>query len=188
MSCRCSIVGRLGLPDPVFVRYPGSDAAASSVKYIVCLNGRVSERYKLWSLNRHGVCEVHTTAWVKLFYLFAEDIISTRNILVYPWGKYLTLIGPGYSKYTCRAYIPITCQKGFNKRCEHERLRLLFVERKRTAFERKLSRFRAHMSDDVAMNYDFPPLNDALGMGSSDNSPRSSLPNHIEFRDDWILC
>ena len=31
-------------------------------------------------------------------------------------------------------------------------------------------------------------LNDALGMGSSDNSPRSSLPNHIEFRDDWIFC
>ena len=31
-------------------------------------------------------------------------------------------------------------------------------------------------------------LNDALGIGSSDNSPRSSLPNHIEFRDDWIFC
>ena len=28
----------------VFVRYPGSDAAASSVKYIVCLNGWIPER------------------------------------------------------------------------------------------------------------------------------------------------
>ena len=27
-----------------------------------------------------------------------------------------------------------------------------------------------------------------LFMGSSYNSPRSSLPNNIEFRDDWIFC
>ena len=168
MSRLCSNVARLGLPDPVFVRYPGSDAAASSVKYIVCMNGRVPERYEVWSVNRHGVCEVHLPARVKLFDLSAEDnfrstfydsrrcrvpfigrrsvngsvefirfadiiadsnseIISTRNIFVHPWGKYPTLIGPACSKYTCRAYIPITCQKGFKHRCEHERLRLLFV-------------------------------------------------------------
>ena len=42
------------------------------------------------------------------------------------------------------------------------------------------------MSDDVAMNYVFPPFNDALCMVSSDNSPRSSFPNHIEFCDYWI--
>ena len=42
------------------------------------------------------------------------------------------------------------------------------------------------MSDDVATNYVFSPFNDDLGMGSSDNSPRSSFPNNIEFRDDWI--
>ena len=47
---------------------------------------------------------------------------------------------------------------------------------------------RDDLSDDVAMNYTFPPVNDALGMGSSDNSPRSSLPNNIEFHDDWIFC
>ena len=45
---------------------------------------------------------------------------------------------------------------------------------------------RDQLSNDVAMNYIFPPVNDALGMGSSDNSPRSPLPNHIEFCDDWI--
>ena len=73
MSRRCSNVARIGLPDPVFVRYPGSDAAASLVKYIVCINGRVPERYEVWSLNGHGVCEVHLTDRVKLFDLFAED-------------------------------------------------------------------------------------------------------------------
>ena len=157
MSRRRSNVDRLGPPDPVFVRYPGSNAAASWVKYIFCLNGRVSERYEVWSLNAHGVCEVHPTARVKFFDLFAEDtfrsiffnsrrcrvpfigrrsvngsiefirfadviaditsdIISTRNIFVHPWGKYPTLIGPACSKYTCRDYIHITCQKGFNQR------------------------------------------------------------------------
>ena len=73
MSLRRSNVTRLGPLDPVFVRYPGSDAAASLVKYIVCLNGRVPERYEVWSLNAHGVREVHLTARVKLFDIFAED-------------------------------------------------------------------------------------------------------------------
>ena len=44
MSRRRSNVARLGPPDPVFVRYPGSDAASSSVSYILCINGRVPER------------------------------------------------------------------------------------------------------------------------------------------------
>ena len=70
--CR-SNVPRLGPLDPVFVRYPGSDTAASSIKYIVCLNGRVPERYEVWSLNAHGVRKVHPTARVKLFDAFAED-------------------------------------------------------------------------------------------------------------------
>ena len=229
MSRRRSNVARLGPPDPVFVWYPGSDAAASSVKYIVCLYRRVPERYEVWSLNAHRVRKVHLTARVKLFDLFAEEtfrstffnsrrchvqfngcrsvngsiefirfadviavstsnIISTRNIFVHPWGKYPTLISPACSEYTCRAYIPITCQKGFNQRCDHERLRLLWVERRIISSERNLARICDHMSDDVAMNYVFPPFNDVLCMGSSDNSPRSSLPNHIEFCDDWIFC
>ena len=47
---------------------------------------------------------------------------------------------------------------------------------------------RDDLSDEFAMNCNFPPVNDALGMGSSDNSPISSLPNNIEFRDDCIFC
>ena len=70
MSRRRSNVARLGPPDPVLVRYAGSDAAASSVSYIVCINGRVPERYEVWSLNGHRVREVHLTARVKLFDLF----------------------------------------------------------------------------------------------------------------------
>ena len=175
MSRRRSNVARLGPPDTVFVRYPSSDDAASLVEYIVCLNGRVPERYKVWSLNAHGVCEVRPTARIKFFDIFAEDtfrstffnsrrfrvpfigrrsvngsieficfadviadstsdIISTINIFVHPWGEYPTLFGPACSKYTCRAYIPITCQKGFNQRCDHERLCLLWVEQKKNFF------------------------------------------------------
>ena len=66
MSRRRSNVAEFGLPDPVFVWYPGSDAAASSIKYIVCLNGRVPERYEVWSLNAQEVREVHPIARVKL--------------------------------------------------------------------------------------------------------------------------
>ena len=84
--------------------------------------------------------------------------------------------------------MPITCHKGFNKRCEHERRRLLLVERKIIAFERHLAMVRDDLSDDVVLNYTRAPVNNALGMGSSDNSPKSSLPNNIEFRDDWIFC
>ena len=56
-------------PDLVSFR----DAAASSVSYIVCINGQVPERYEDCSLNSHGVCEVYLTARVKLFDLFDED-------------------------------------------------------------------------------------------------------------------
>ena len=56
-------------------------------------------------------------------------IISTQNIFIHSWGQNPTMIGPTCSNYTCWAYVPITCQEGFNKRCEYERRRLLFVER-----------------------------------------------------------
>ena len=210
MILRRSNVSRLGTPDPVPVSYAGSDAAAPSVSYIVCINGRVPERYEVWCLNRHRVREVNLTAQVKLFTLFdentfrstfydsrrcrvpfigrkglngsvefisyldvpsdsASDIISTQNIFVHSWGKYPTMIGPTCSNYTCRAYAPITWQEGFNKRCEHERRHLLFVERKRIAFQRHLAMVRDEMSYDVALNYTVPPVKNALGMGSAFN-------------------
>ena len=95
------------------------------------------------------------------------------------------MIGPTCSNYTCRAYVPITCQEGFNKRCEHERRRLPFVERERIAFQRHLAMVRDEMSHNVALNYFVPPVNNALGMDPTFNSPRPSFPNQIEFRDDW---
>ena len=55
MSRHCSNVAERGLPDPTLVSYPGSDAVTSSITYIVCLNGRVPERYEVWSLNAQGV-------------------------------------------------------------------------------------------------------------------------------------
>ena len=229
MSRRRSNVARLGTLDPVLVRYAGSDAAAPSVSYIVCINGWVPERNKVWCLNGNGVCKVHLTARVKLFTLFdennfrstfydswrcrvtfigrkglngsvefirysdvtsdcASDIISTQNIFVHSWVKYPTMIGPTCSNYTCHAYVLITCQEGFNKRCEHERWRLLFLERERIDFQRHLSMVRDEMSHDVALNYFVPPVSNALGMNSAFNSPRPSLPNQIEFRDDWNFC
>ena len=95
------------------------------------------------------------------------------------------MIGPTCSNYTCRAYVPITCQEGFNKRCEHERRCLLSVERKIISFQRHLAMVRDETSHDVALNYFVPPVNNALGMDYAFNSPRVSLPNKIEFRDDW---
>ena len=80
-----------------------------------------------------------------------SNIISNRNVFVHTWGNNPTLIGPTFSNYTCRAYVPITYQKGFNQRCDHERLRVKWVEQKRVAFERHLVRIRQHMSDDVTM-------------------------------------
>ena len=73
MSRRRSNVARLGTPDPFLVSYAGSDAAAPSVSYIVCINGQVPERYEVWCLNGHRVREVHLTARVKLFTLFDEN-------------------------------------------------------------------------------------------------------------------
>ena len=229
MSHRRSNVARLGTPDPVLVRYAGSNAAAPSVRYMVCLNGRVPEGYEVWRLNRDEVREVHLTARVKLFTLFDENnfrstfydsrrfrvpfigckglnvsvefirysdvtsdstlhIISAQNIFVHSWGKYPTMIGPTCSNYNSRAYVLITCQEGFNKRCEHEIRRLLFVELERIAFQRHLAMVRDKMSHDVALNYFVPPVNNALSMNSAFNSPRPSLPNQIEFRVDCTFC
>ena len=49
-------------PDPVRVLYSGSNDTIDHVPYILCLNGRVTEMYKLWALNASGVREVHPFA------------------------------------------------------------------------------------------------------------------------------
>ena len=47
MSRRRFNVAERGPPDPILVRYPGSGTDASSLAYIVCLHGRVPEKYEL---------------------------------------------------------------------------------------------------------------------------------------------
>ena len=58
--------------------------------------------------------------------------------------------------------MPITSQKSFDQRCEHERLRLLLFARKRyasTATRRNFTSVHDIRRDDVFMSYDFPPGN-----------------------------
>ena len=68
---RAANLAKFGKPDPVFVRYIISDAGV--VRYIVCINGRVLEKYELWRLNGAGVREVCPNARIKLLDVFAED-------------------------------------------------------------------------------------------------------------------
>ena len=96
------------------------------------------------------------------------------------------MIGPTGSNYTCRAYVPITSQKGFRQRCKHERLHLKWVEIKRVAPECHLARVRQDMRDEVAVNYTFPLLNNAFGDAFPANSPRSSLYNDSDSGEDWV--
>ena len=222
---RSANLDKFGKPDPIFVRYTSSDAGV--FRYIVCINGRIPEKYELWRLNGAVVRKVLPTARIKLLDVFAEDtfrsifyilqacrvifigcrsvngsvefirflniiedstldIISTRNIFVHFWGEYPTLIDTPCSRYTSRAYVPITSQKVFDQRCEHERLCLLFSDQKRTASRRNFSRVRENLCDDVTMGYDFPPGNNLLGDASPANSPRSLSSNHSDSGDKWV--
>ena len=88
--------------------------------------------------------------------------------------------------YTCCAYFPITSQKGFRQRCNHERLRLKWVEGKQVALEGYLARVPQDMCDDVAANYYFPPMNNYFGYASPANSHRSSLSNDSNSIDNWV--
>ena len=66
MRPRHPIVPFCGPPDPVWVFYSASDNSIDLVSYIVCLHGRVPERYEIWSLNANGVRKVHLFARVRL--------------------------------------------------------------------------------------------------------------------------
>ena len=70
-------VAECGPPNPILVCYPGSGAAASLLAYIVCLHGRVPEKYELCIMNAQGVREVHLFARVRLFDGFTEDTFRT---------------------------------------------------------------------------------------------------------------
>ena len=71
-------------------------------------------------------------------------------------------------------------------RCNHDRLRLRCVEGKIVALEYHLVRVRQDMRDDIAANYTFPLVNNALGDASPANSPRSPLSNYSDSDDDWV--
>ena len=77
MNCRRFNFAERGPPDQILVRYPGSGVAASLLAYIVCLHGRVPEKYEFWSMNAQGVREVHPFARVRLFNGFTEDTFRT---------------------------------------------------------------------------------------------------------------
>ena len=66
-----------GSPDPILVHYSGSDDSIDRVTYILCMNGRVPERYELWSLNAQGVHEVHLFAQIWLLDYFRADTFQT---------------------------------------------------------------------------------------------------------------
>ena len=72
---RAANLAKFGKPDPVFVRYTSSNVGV--VRYIVCINGRVPEKYELWHLNGAGVREVLPTARIKLLDVFAEDTFGS---------------------------------------------------------------------------------------------------------------
>ena len=77
MLMRHPIVPVCAPPDHVRVLYSGSYDTIDPVSYIVCLHGRVTERYNLWSLNTSGVREVHPFARFRLFDDFRKDTFKT---------------------------------------------------------------------------------------------------------------
>ena len=66
-----------GPPDPVWAHYSGNDDSIYPVTYIVCLHGRVPERYELWSLNAQGAHKVHPFARIQLLDDFREANFQT---------------------------------------------------------------------------------------------------------------
>ena len=65
IMCMCHPIAHVRAPpDLVRVLYFGSNYTIKQVPYIVCLNGKVPEMYKLSSLNSRGVREVHPFAQV----------------------------------------------------------------------------------------------------------------------------
>ena len=101
-----------------------------------------------------------------------EVVIYTPNIFVNDWGTNPTMIYPTVSNITWRAYNTITTQRGFVLRCNHKRLRLKWVERKRIRLENNLAIIREDIRDNV-LNNSCSPANHALG----DDSPNDSDSN-----------
>ena len=112
-----------------------------------------------------------------------EVAIYTPNLFIHDWGTNPTMIYPTVSNITRRAYDSITTQRGLVLQCNHEHLRLKWVERKCIRLENHLARIRQDILDDV-LNNAFPPANHALGDASSNDS--DSNGGWLETYDsDW---
>ena len=90
------------------------------------------------------------------------------------------MIYPTVSNITLRMYDPITTQRGFVLRCNHNRLRLKMVERKCIVLEHNLARILQDIRDDAAFEYACSPVNNALGDATS------PLSNYSDSNDGWI--
>ena len=84
------------------------------------------------------------------------------------------MIYPTVSNITWCAYGHITTQRGFVLRCNHKRLILKRVERKRIGIENHLARIHQDIRDNVAFNYACSPVNHALGDATSLSSNDSN--------------
>ena len=73
MRMRHTIVPVCVPPNHIRVFYSGSNYSIDPVSYIVCLHGRVPERYELWGLNTQAVCEVHQFAQIRILDDFRAD-------------------------------------------------------------------------------------------------------------------
>ena len=109
-----------------------------------------------------------------------EVVIYTPNIFVHNWGTNPNMIYPPVYNITRRAYDLITTQRGFVLQCNHERLRLKWVERKRIPLENHLVRIRQDIRDDVADNDTCSLVNHAMGDATSPSS------NDSDSNDVWI--
>ena len=112
--------------------------------------------------------------------LDADVVIYIPNIFVHNWGTYPTVVYPTVSNFTQQEYVPITTQRGFILRCNHERLRLKRVKRKRITFDNHIAIIRQDIRDDVAANYACSPANHAMGDAMSPSS------NDSDSGDGWL--
>ena len=103
----------------------------------------------------------------------SEVVIFTPNLFIHDWGTNPTVIYPTVSNITRRAYNPITTERGFVLRCNHERLILKRVN------ENHFSRIRQDIRVDV-LNCACSPANNALDDATSPSS------NDSESNDGWI--
>ena len=86
---RAANLAKFGKPEPVFVQLTSSNAGV--VRFIVCINKHVPERYELWRLNAAEVRKVHPIARIKLLEVFMED--TFRSIFYISQTCRVILIG-----------------------------------------------------------------------------------------------